>query len=251
MVSGVCVSEGQAAFQKEMGHDGAAGIGSGGAPISSQEPDYWPTGGWRKSSPEMQAMNSTKLNDMMQYVRQQSIGIDSVVVVRNGYVVFEEYPRPGLYGPENWHSLYSVTKSFSSALIGIAIKECYIDGVQNKLLSFFPNRTFANVDSLKEAITLEDVLTMTSGLQWDESTYPYGDSRNDMTRLMMGLVVFLSIAASVAASDRFVTKCEATGYRDRASGLGAKDTSPQTDTDKTYLHRGFDFVAIKTRFRSH
>jgi parallel beta-helix repeat protein len=132
----------------------------------------------------MQGMSSAKLNDMMQYVRQRSIGIDSVVVVRNGYVVFEEYPRPRLYGPLSLHPLYSVTKSFSSALIGIAIKQGFIDGVLHKVLDFFPNRTFANVDSLKEAITLEHVLTMTSGLPWDEWTYPYGDSRNDVRRIM-------------------------------------------------------------------
>ncbi len=151
----------------------------------SQKPDYWPTEGWKKSSPEEQGISSAKLNEMMQYAMQQNIGIDSVVVVRNGYIVMEEYPRPLLYGPENPHPLYSVTKSFSSALIGIAIKEGYIDGVQHEVLDFFPNRTFANMDSWKEAITLEHLLTMTSGLPWDEWTYPYGDSRNDVTQLML------------------------------------------------------------------
>jgi parallel beta-helix repeat protein len=183
MISGTALSERPVTFQEESGPVGIGTVGSG-VPVESQIPDYWPTNGWRRSSPEMQGMSSAKLNDMMQYVRQQSIGIDSVVVVRNGYVVFEEYPRPRLYGPESLHPLYSVTKSFSSALIGIAIKQGFIDGVQHKMLDFFPNRTFANVDSLKEAITLEHVLTMTSGLPWDEWTYPYGDSRNDVRRIM-------------------------------------------------------------------
>jgi len=169
---------------QKSGPAGTGGLGSG-VPISSQVPDYWPTAGWRESSPEMQGMSSAKLNEMMQYVRQQTIGIDSVVVVRNGYVVMEEYPRPLLYGPQNPHPLYSVTKSFSSALIGIAVKEGFIDGVQHKVLDFFPNRTFANMDSLKEAITLEHLLTMTSGLPWDEWTYPYGDPRNDATAMML------------------------------------------------------------------
>jgi parallel beta-helix repeat protein len=97
----------------------------------------------------------------------------------------EEYPRPRLYGPQNPHPLYSVTKSFSSALIGIAIKEGFIDGVLHKVLDFFPNRTFANMDSQKEAITLEHLLTMTSGLPWDEWTYQYGDPRNDATQMML------------------------------------------------------------------
>jgi parallel beta-helix repeat protein len=110
------------------------------------------------------------------------IPIDSVVVVRNGYVVLEEYPRGD--SPNLLHELYSCTKSVSSALIGIAIGAGFIDSVQHRVLDFFPNRTFANLDSRKQAITLEHLLTMTSGLPWDEWTYTYGDSRNDVTRMM-------------------------------------------------------------------
>ncbi len=183
MIPEIALSDRLVAFQNAF--DAVGTSSRSGVHIESQVPDYWPTSGWRKSSPEMQGMSSAKLNEMMQYIRQQAIGIDSVVVVRNGYVVMEEYPRPLLYGPQNPHPLYSVTKSFSSALIGIAIKEGFIDGVQHKVLDFFPNRTFANMDSRKEAITLEHLLTMTSGLPWDEWTYPYGDPRNDATAMML------------------------------------------------------------------
>jgi parallel beta-helix repeat protein len=146
--------------------------------------DYWPTAGWRYSTAEEQGMNSTKLEEMMEYIRNESFMLDSVVVVRNGYVVLEEYPNPRLYNQNTTHLLYSATKSFTSMLIGIALEEGYIDNVQHKLVDFFPNRSIANMDSRKQAITLENVLTMTSGLQWDEWTYPLGDPRNSVTQML-------------------------------------------------------------------
>ncbi|GAH81313.1 unnamed protein product, partial [marine sediment metagenome] len=59
----------------------------------------------------------------------------------------------------------SVTKSFTSTLIGIAINEGYIESVAEPVLEFFPERTIANVDANKEGMTLEDLLTMRSGFE--------------------------------------------------------------------------------------
>jgi len=144
--------------------------------------DYWPTTGWRYSSAEEQGMNSTKLEEMMEYIRSEGFLIDSVVIARNGYIVLEEYPT-GMYGQNTSHLLYSATKSVTSMLIGIALSEGYIDNAQHKLVDFFPNRNIANMSSQKQAITLENVLTMSSGLQWDEWTYPPYDPRNSVTRM--------------------------------------------------------------------
>jgi len=71
-----------------------------------------------------------------------------------------------------------VTKSFTSALIGIAMKEGYIESLEQKMVEFFPERTIQNLDSWKQDITLEDMLTMRAGIEWDESSYPYTDLRN-------------------------------------------------------------------------
>jgi CubicO group peptidase (beta-lactamase class C family) len=87
-----------------------------------------------------------------------------LLVVRNGYLVLEAYSYP--FKGESRHWIASATKSFTSALIGIAIDKGSINGVNQKLLDFFPDRTVANVDAQKRAITLEHVLTMTSGLDW-------------------------------------------------------------------------------------
>jgi CubicO group peptidase (beta-lactamase class C family) len=67
------------------------------------------------------------------------------------------------------HPCYSVTKSFTSALIGIAIDQGYINGVDDNLLDFFPEyEDIANLDDTKKSIMLKHVLTMSAGFTWDE-----------------------------------------------------------------------------------
>ena len=116
----------------------------------------------------------------MDYIRVNDVDIDSVLVVRHGHLVFEEY-LSSLYTADTKHSIHSCTKSFTSALMGIAIQEGLIGSVDDKMIDYFPNRTIANLDSRKQSITIEHLLTMTSGLEWDEWTLPYGEYGNDAT----------------------------------------------------------------------
>jgi len=146
-------------------------------------PDYWPTNGWQTSKPESQGMSSTKLRGLHNYIRDQNLPLDSVIIVRNGYIVYEDYPSPS-YGEDNTHILHSVTKSFTSALIGIAIKEGYIGNVNETVVSFFPNHTIANLNALKQAMTIEHLLNMMTGMEWDEWSYPYTDIRNDLIQMI-------------------------------------------------------------------
>jgi CubicO group peptidase (beta-lactamase class C family) len=131
------------------------------APLS---PPYWPTQDWRASTPEQQGMDSAQLGEMLAYIQERGYPFHGVVIVRNGYLVLEAYVHPFRAGDR--HHIASCTKSFTSALIGIAIEQDYIDSVDHKLLDFFPGRTVANVDTRKQAITLEHLLTMSSGFSW-------------------------------------------------------------------------------------
>jgi CubicO group peptidase (beta-lactamase class C family) len=118
---------------------------------------------------------------MMELIEDEDYPIYSVLVIKNGYVVFERYPHE--YISENHlQLLHSVTKSFISALIGIAIHQGFIDGVNESVLNFFPEYTIANPDSRKDSITIQDLLTMTSGFDWDEwsTPYEYGSGNNLM-----------------------------------------------------------------------
>jgi hypothetical protein len=56
-----------------------------------QAPAYWPTNGWRSSTPEQQGIDSAKLAEALDYIRQHDVNIHSLLLVRNGYVVLDAY----------------------------------------------------------------------------------------------------------------------------------------------------------------
>ncbi|MHA2426490.1 MAG: serine hydrolase domain-containing protein [Candidatus Hermodarchaeia archaeon] len=145
-------------------------------------PDYWPTDDWRVSIPEAQGMSSVVLQQLHDFIRSQSLPLDSYIVVRHGYIVYEDYPSS--YGIDTLHILHSVTKSFTSALIGIAIEEGYISNVEESVVSFFSDRTIANLDDRKQRMTVRHLLNMQAGLQWNEWTFPYSDMRNDLRQMV-------------------------------------------------------------------
>ena len=134
------------------------------SPPTRVPPAYWPTQGWRATTPEQQGMNSSKLVEMLDAIQKQDYPIHAVVIVRNGYLVLEAYFHPFQAGDR--HPLYSATKSFTSALIGSAIQQGYISGVDQKVLDLLPDRTVTNPDAHKQAISLKHLLTMSSGLDW-------------------------------------------------------------------------------------
>ncbi|MFW9993358.1 MAG: serine hydrolase domain-containing protein [Candidatus Odinarchaeota archaeon] len=129
--------------------------------------NYWPT-----STPEEQGLNPDILSNMSVHIDSYMRNLDSVLIIRNGVLVYEEYYH--LYTRTSKHEIYSCTKSITSALIGIAIDKGYIDNVNQKVVDFFPDKTFTNLDSRKQNMTLEHLLTMTTGLDWGESSPPPG-----------------------------------------------------------------------------
>ena len=133
--------------------------------------EIWPTDGWATSTPEGQGMSSALLDDIYTDVRDSDAHIRSMLVIRHGYIVAEEYFTPQMYDMNNTHILFSVTKSVVSSLIGIAIDNGFIDNTSQLLLDFFPDMEIANPSAWKDEITLEDVLMMRTGFDWDESDY--------------------------------------------------------------------------------
>jgi CubicO group peptidase (beta-lactamase class C family) len=148
-------------------------------PTPTPTPIPWPTEG---STPEQQGMDSELLVGMFDYIEQQKVNVHSVLVVRHGYVVVEAYSPP--YGRNIRHGTASCGKGITSALVGIAIREGYIDGVDQKVLDFFPTHSAAQSDPLKQSMTVEHLLTMTSGIDWPESSASYSSSRNIMNQMM-------------------------------------------------------------------
>ncbi|MFW9959531.1 MAG: serine hydrolase domain-containing protein [Candidatus Thorarchaeota archaeon] len=147
-------------------------------PLARSVRDYWPTDEWMLSTPEEQGMDSSILNKIMEDIDSFDMTIHSVIVVRNGYIVMENYTS--YYTQSTLHTIQSCTKSLVSALIGIAIDKGYIDNVSQRVIDFFPNTTIEYMDSWKQNLTIEHCLTMTMGNEWHELDVPYSDPLNDL-----------------------------------------------------------------------
>lgn len=123
---------------------------------------YWPTKSWHTSTPEEQGFDSVKLAEGLQNLQKNKILIDSLLIIRNGYVILDAYFYP--YDNPIPHKLASVTKSFTTTLIGIAIDQGKIQ-LDQSMVSFFPNLTISNLDDLKKSITVRHLVSNMNGLK--------------------------------------------------------------------------------------
>jgi len=140
-------------------------------------PDHWPTEHFRTATTEMEGMDSTKLLEMVAAYQDASEGdpafdIDSITIVRNGDLVADLYFNP-LYPRDTKHVIHSCTKSIVSALIGIAIDQGFVNGVDEKVVDVFPDKHSAGMDPLIAEITLKDLLSMQTGI-CSQDSYLYG-----------------------------------------------------------------------------
>ena len=147
--------------------------------------------GWPTATLEEAGLREAPLDSLVRALRAATGHlIHGIVIVRHGELVFEKYfdglshptfgEQPVSYGPETIHGLSSVTKSFTATLLGVAIEKGCIGSVSDRVFDYFPDLEDLDV-GLRSEITLEDLVTMRSGLQWDEHTFPLTDERNDLT----------------------------------------------------------------------
>lgn len=135
-----------------------------GAPPKQRE--YWPTAEWKTATPETQGMDSAKLMVADAFVRERLPDAFSLLVVKNGYLIFEKYYSFG--SPHKIAVVHSVTKSVTSALVGIALEKGHLQSVDQKLIEFFPEHITADSDPRKNQITIRHLLTMSAGFRWDD-----------------------------------------------------------------------------------
>jgi CubicO group peptidase (beta-lactamase class C family) len=125
--------------------------------------------------------------------------IHSLIIVKDGKLVFEEYFPGEKFNLAQWtgetgfdqndtHNLCSVTKSFTSAILGIAMDQGFIHSVDQKVIDFFPEYIdlFSTAPE-KHDLTLHHLLTMTSGIEWDDETTSYYDPSNDMHQMFTSI----------------------------------------------------------------
>jgi CubicO group peptidase (beta-lactamase class C family) len=124
----------------------------------------WPTQEWLTSAPEEQGMDSSALAKLVAFGGSHSF--DSLLIVRHGRIILDAYYAP--YTAEIPHEIFSSTKAVTGTLLGMIYKDGLLDRLDHPMLDFFADRHVANVDDRKQAITVQNLLDMTSGLDWDQ-----------------------------------------------------------------------------------
>jgi len=160
------------------------------------QPPAQTSDGWETASLSDVGMDDDFIVDLVDSIRTKYYDeVHSVVIVKDDKLVFEAY-FPGHdfgytganfhgayinFGRDSWHNTHSATKSIVSALVGIAIDKGFIPNVDEKIFSYFVNYAHLN-NSQKDKITIEHLLTMTSGLQWNEWDVSVAQSNHDIVR---------------------------------------------------------------------
>ena len=113
-----------------------------------------------RSLPETQGVASAKLLDFVNAVEAKKLNLHSMMVLRHGQVVAEGWWAP--YASPLKHTLYSLSKSFTSSAIGFAVAEGKLT-VEDKVVSFFPDEKPAVISANLAAMRVKDLLTMSTG----------------------------------------------------------------------------------------
>lgn len=158
-------------------------------------------GSWQTSTPEKQGVDSETLSRMLEDILNRNCNIRNVTIIRNGFLVLDAYPSPSQ--KDTRHIIHSCSKSITSALIGIAIDKGYIEGTDANVLDFFPGKRIARVNARKKAMTLEHLLTMSSGLKTRDSYLYNFDGLRRMTRSGDWAQYVLNLPMAAAPGTRF------------------------------------------------
>jgi CubicO group peptidase (beta-lactamase class C family) len=121
---------------------------------------------WKISTPEEQGLNPMLVAELY-YNAAELETIYSLLVIKNGYLIAEDYFHEGSVDQKD--RLQSVTKSFTSALVGIALDQGYLSSVDQKMLDFFPEVAGQITDPRKKEITIRYLLQMRAGYPWEET----------------------------------------------------------------------------------
>ncbi len=113
-----------------------------------------------RSTPEEQGVSSEGILKFLEAAENSKHEFHSIVILRHGKVVAEGWWNP--YKPELRHTMYSVSKSFTSTAIGFAVAEKKLT-VNDPVISFFPEYLPETVSDNLKALTIKNLLTMSAG----------------------------------------------------------------------------------------
>lgn len=150
-----------------LGIAGAAGalLPTSGTLANDAPASTWPTAGWRIADPANDGMDPYFLSQLDQWVISQTPLLSTLLVVHGGEIVFENYYN-GLTQDQPFHA-WSVAKSVTDIGVGIALREGLLSHLGQTLGELIPGHIPAGADPRVPGITLENLLTMTAGWEWD------------------------------------------------------------------------------------
>jgi len=176
--------------------------------IANLNASVWPTAIWEREKPESKGMDIDSLKSYSNILKSGKLGyIDGMLITRGGKIIFEEEythnydslylqtkTAPGKYNyyDTDWHPFYrdsklhtmqSVSKSLTSAAIAIANKNGDIPDLNANIMNYFDDYKSSKPDPRREKITILDVLNMSSGIKWDESSMAYTDPSSDCVQM--------------------------------------------------------------------
>lgn len=134
---------------------------------SRKERDYWPTREWKIATPAAEGIDPRGLAEAERVILENKQEVRSLLVIRHGRLVYEKYFR-GATATQTFN-VKSVTKSFTSALTGIALREGLLHSLDEKVSDLLPEYFASQTDARKKQIMLRHLLTMTAGFEWTEN----------------------------------------------------------------------------------
>jgi len=140
--------------------------GCGPQPARVTPPDYWPTQEWRSDSPANHGFNDELPAAVDERVQSDLPFLDAILVIRHGYIVHEHYYNG--YDASMIHDIASVTKSWTSALVGMAQAQGKLSNLDAPLSELLPRYFSDDAYKDKQMISLRHLLMMRSGIEFDE-----------------------------------------------------------------------------------
>ena len=137
-----------------------------------EEPVIESTFSFPRSTPEAQGVSSQSITQLLSEIKKSEIQFHSLMILRHGNVIAEGWWAP--YAPNYKHQLYSLSKSFTSTGIGLAVKEGLLS-VEDKVISFFPNDLPDEISENLKKLSIKHLLTMSVG----NKVEPLADMRNN------------------------------------------------------------------------
>lgn len=147
-----------------------------------------------RCKPEEVGISSNGILSFLNSIEKDGLVIHGFLIYKDGFIASEGWWAP--YGGEYKHSLFSVTKSFTSTAIGIAADKGLLS-VDDNVLPFFPEYKIENINQNLADMRIKNLLTMTTGRSGDSIGFLYESKTGDWVR------TFLEITSDVEPGSVF------------------------------------------------